>query len=194
MDKAYVDFEALFEIEQKGAFFVTRAKQTMHFDITETNYSIDERTGLISDQVIILRGVKSSKLYPIPLRMVVYWDSEKDITLEFITNNFEISALDVAYLYKYRWQIEVFFKWIKQSLTIKRLWGHSENAVHIHIWLALSTYLIVAYILRMGYYSCLCLRYFIKVTTKMRIKKNASIYLIGSDIIAISLKSSIENM
>ena len=146
MDKAYVDFEALFEIEQKGAFFVTRAKQNMHFDITETNYNIDERTGLISDQVIILRGVKSSKLYPIPLRMVVYWDSEKDITLEFITNNFEISALDVAYLYKYRWQIEVFFKWIKQNLTIKRLWGHSENAVHIHIWVALSTYLIVAYI------------------------------------------------
>ena len=146
MDKAYVDFEALFEIEQKGAFFVTRAKQNMHFDVTETNYNIDERTGLISDQVIILRGVKSSKLYPIPLRMVVYWDSEKDITLEFITNNFEISALDVAYLYKYRWQIEVFFKWIKQNLTIKRLWGHSENAVHIHIWVALSTYLIVAYI------------------------------------------------
>ncbi|MEG0807933.1 MAG: transposase [Alistipes sp.] len=93
-----------------------------------------------------MTGVKSAKLYPIPMRMVVYRDIEKDILLTFITNNFELTALDVAYIYKNRWQIEVFFKWIKQNLTIKRLWGHSENAVHIHIWVALSAYLIVAYI------------------------------------------------
>jgi IS4 transposase len=78
--------------------------------------------------------------------MVVYRDCEKKITLTFITNNFEITALDVACLYKNRWQIEVFFKWIKQNLTIKHMWGHSENAVHIHIWIALSSYLIVAYL------------------------------------------------
>lgn len=146
MDKAYVDFAALYEMEQVGAFFVTRAKENMVFEVIETNYNIDELTGLISDQTIVLTGVKSAKLYPIPLRIVVYRDMEKDILLSFITNNFELSALDVAYIYKNRWQIEVFFKWIKQNLTIKRLWGHSENAVHIHIWVALSTYMIVAYL------------------------------------------------
>lgn len=146
MDKAYVDFEALFAMEQSGAFFVTRSKNNMVFEIIETNYNIDHKIGLVSDQTIVLTGVKSAKLYPISLRMVVYHDFEKEITLSFITNNFELSALDVAYLYKNRWQIEVFFKWIKQNLTIKRLWGHSENAVHIHIWVALSTYLIVAYV------------------------------------------------
>lgn len=146
MDKAYVDFEALFAMEQSGAFFVTRSKNNMVFEIIDSNYNIDHKTGLVSDQTIVLKGVKSAKLYPISLRMVVYQDFVKDITLTFITNNFELSALDVAYLYKNRWQIEVFFKWIKQNLTIKRLWGHSENAVHIHIWVALSTYLIVAYV------------------------------------------------
>jgi hypothetical protein len=146
MDKAYVDFEALFAMEQSGAFFVTRSKNNMVFEIIDSNYNIDHKTGLVSDQTIVLTGVKSAKLYPISLRMVVYHDFVKDITLTFITNNFELSALDVAYLYKNRWQIEVFFKWIKQNLTIKRLWGHSENAVHIHIWVALSTYLIVAYV------------------------------------------------
>ena len=146
MDKAYVDFAALYEMELVGAFFVTRAKENMVFEVIETNYNIDERTGLISDQTIVLTGVKSAELYPIPLRTVVYRDIEKDILLTFITNNFELSALDVAYIYKNRWQIEVFFKWIKQNLTIKRLWGHSENAVHIHIWVALSAYLLVAYI------------------------------------------------
>ena len=146
MDKAYVDFAALFEMEKAGAFFVTRAKQNMRFEVIQTNGNIDEATGLVSDQSIVLTGVKSAKLYPIQLRMVVYRDNEKDLMLTFITNNFEITALDVAYLYKNRWQIEVFFKWIKQNLTIKRLWGYSENAVHIHIWVALSTYLIVAYL------------------------------------------------
>lgn len=146
MDKAYVDFEALFAMEQSGAFFVTRSKNNMVFEIIDFNYNIDHKTGLVSDQTIVLTGVKSAKLYPISLRMVVYNDFEKDITLTFITNNFELSALDVAFLYKNRWQIEIFFKWIKQNLTIKRLWGHSENAVHIHIWVALSTYLIVAYV------------------------------------------------
>ena len=146
MDKAYVDFEALFTMERDGAFFVTRAKKNMVFEVIETNHNLDEQTGLVSDQTIVLTGVKSARLYPTPLRMVVYQDIEKDITLVFITNNFDLSPLDVAYLYKNRWQIEVFFKWIKQNLTIKRLWGHSENAVHIHIWVAFSTYLIVAYV------------------------------------------------
>ena len=146
MDRAYVDFEALFEVDRAEAFFVTRAKQNMSFEVVETNYNIDQTTGLMSDQTIALKGVKSSKLYSKPLRMVTYRDAEKKLGLTFITNNFELTALDIAYLYKNRWQIEVFFKWIKQNLTIKRLWGHSENAVKIHVWIAISTYLTVAYI------------------------------------------------
>jgi transposase len=146
MDRAYVDYAALFEIERAGAFFVTRAKQNMRFEVIETNYNIDPATGLRADSTIRLTTAKSAKLYPLPMRMVDYHDDENDIDLRFITNNFELSALDVAHLYKHRWQIEVFFKWIKQNLTIKRLWGHSENAVHIHIWVAISTYLVVAYL------------------------------------------------
>ncbi|MDR0969652.1 MAG: IS4 family transposase [Lentimicrobiaceae bacterium] len=146
MDRAYVDYAALFEIERAGAFFVTRAKKNMRFEVVETNYNIDPATGLRADCTIALSTAKSAKLYPLSMRMVDYHDDENDIDLRFITNNFELSALDVAHLYKHRWQIEVFFKWIKQNLTIKRLWGHSENAVHIHIWVAISTYLVVAYL------------------------------------------------
>ena len=80
------------------------------------------------------------------MRLVEFYDSENDVLLVFLTNNFEATALEVAYLYRNRWQIEVFFKWIKQNLTIKKLWGHSENAVNIHIWVAICTYLIVAYV------------------------------------------------
>jgi len=146
MDRAYVDFEALFRIEGSGAFFVTRAKRNMCFEVVETNHNIDPETGLRADRTVVLTGVKSAKLYPLPIRMVDYHDVEKDVEFTFITNNFELSALDVAHLYKHRWQIEVFFKWIKQNLTIKHLWGHSENAVRIHIWVAISTYLVVAYL------------------------------------------------
>lgn len=146
MDKAYVDFSALFRMEQAGAFFVTRAKSTLKYRITEQNFNIDESTGLRTDKTILLTGYKSKKLYPEQLRLVEYYDNEKEVFLVFLTNNFEVSALEVAYLYKNRWQIEVFFKWIKQNLTIKKLWGHSENAVKIHIWVAICTYLIVAYI------------------------------------------------
>ena len=145
MDKAYVDFVALFRIQQADAFFVTRAKSPLKYSVLEQNFNIDELTGLRADKTITLTGYKSKKLYPKPLRLVEFYDNEKDVLLVFLTNNFEVTALEVAYLYKNRWQIEVFFKWIKQNLTIKKLWGHSENAVNIHIWVAICTYLIVAY-------------------------------------------------
>jgi hypothetical protein len=144
MDKAYIDFVALYNIHKAGAFFVTRAKVSMSYSVVERNFNIDESTGLRTDSTILLNGYKTSKLYPEKLRMVEYFDDEKEILLVFITNNFEVSALEVARLYRNRWQIEVFFKWIKQNLTIKTLWGHSENAVNIHIWVAICTYLIVA--------------------------------------------------
>ena len=146
MDKAYVDFVALYRMQQADAFFVTRAKSPLIYSVLEQNYNIDETTGLRTDKTITLTGYKSKKLYPEALRLVEYYDSEKDVLLVFLTNNFEVTALEVAYLYKNRWQIEVFFKWIKQNLTIKKLWGHSENAVNVHIWVAICTYLIVAYV------------------------------------------------
>jgi len=146
MDKAYVDFVALNRMHQAGAFFITRAKVTLDYHICQRNYNIDETSGLRRDCTIKLNGQKSKKLYPEELRLVEYYDDEKDELLVFLTNNIEASALEIARLYRNRWQIEIFFKWIKQNLTIKKLWGHSENAVHIHIWVAICTYLIVAHV------------------------------------------------
>jgi hypothetical protein len=146
MDRAYIDFVALYKMHKVGAYFVTRSKVTLDYMVTECNFNIDEQSGLRSDKTIKLKGPKSKRLYPKTLRMVEYYDDEKDMIFVFLTNNFEVTALEIARLYRNRWQIEVFFKWIKQNLTIKTLWGHSENAVNIHIWVAICTYLIVAYV------------------------------------------------
>lgn len=145
MDKAYVDFEALHRIQMEGAFFVTRAKSPLKYEVMEQNFNIDQTSGLRSDRTIALTVAKSKRLYPDLLRLVEYYDTEKDLLLVFLSNNFEVSTLEIARLYKNRWQIEVFFKWIKQNLVIKKLWGHSPNAVKIHIWTAICAYLIVAY-------------------------------------------------
>ena len=133
MDKAYVDFEALYRINSAGAFFVTRAKSTLRYSIAEQNFNIDQATGLRTDKIIELTVPKSKRLYPEKLRLVEFYDGQNDELLVFLTNNFNVSALDVAYLYKNRWQIEVFFKWIKQNLTVKKLWGHSPNATRTPI-------------------------------------------------------------
>lgn len=146
MDKAYVDFVALYSLHRSGAFFITRAKASMDYIVVESNFNIDPRSGLRGDKTILLNGYRSKKLYPEPLRLVEYHDDEKDVLLFFLTNNFVASALEIARLYRNRWQIETFFKWIKQNLTIKTLWGQSENAVNIHVWVAICTYLIVAYV------------------------------------------------
>lgn len=146
MDKVYVDFEALYRINNAGAFFVTRAKKTMRYHVVEQNFNIDDATGLKADKMIELTVPKSKQLYPEKLRIVEFYDHQNDELLVFLTNNFVVSALEVAYLYKNRWQVEVFFKWIKQNLTVKKLWGCSENAVKIHLWMAICTHLIVAYV------------------------------------------------
>lgn len=146
MDKAYVDFEALYRMHKCDSFFVTRAKSSMRYDVIEQNYNIDETTGLRTDKTVVLTVAKSRKLYPGKLRLVEFYDQEKDNELVFLTNNFDVSALEVAYLYKDRWQVEIFYKWIKQNLTIKKFWGYSPNAVKIHIWVAICTYLIIAYV------------------------------------------------
>lgn len=146
MDKAYLDFVALYRMHKADSFFITRAKVTLDYVVVEENFNLNENTGLRGDKTINLAGTKSKRLYPELLRLVEYYDDEKEIELVFLTNNFEVAALEIARLYRNRWQIEVFFKWIKQNLTIKKLWGHSENAVNLHIWVAICTYLTVAYI------------------------------------------------
>lgn len=146
MDKAYVDFKALYRINTHNSYFVTRAKSSLKYIIIEQNFNIDEKTSLRADKTIELTVVKSKKLYPEKIRLIEYYDAERDNYLVFMTNNFEVTALEVSYIYKNRWQIETFFKWIKQNLVIKKLWGHSQNAVKTHIWIAICTYLIVAYV------------------------------------------------
>lgn len=133
MDKAYVDFKALYRINTHNSYFVTRAKSSLKYIIVEQNFNIDEKTGLRADKAIELTVVKSKKFYPEKLRLIEYYDAETDNYLVFMTNNFEVTALEVSYIYKNRWQIETFFKWIKQNLVIKKLWGHSQNAVKTHI-------------------------------------------------------------
>ncbi len=146
MDKAYVDLEALYRINNAGAFFVTRAKDSIRYQIVEQNFNVDEATGLRADKTIELVVPKSKRLYPKLLRIVEFYDEENNELLVFLTNNLDVSALEIAYLYKNRWTIEVFFKWIKQNLTVKKMWGYTENAVKIHLWMAVCTHLIVAYI------------------------------------------------
>jgi len=146
IDKAYVDFKALYRMQNMGSFFVTRAKETMRYDVLEQNFNLDKTTGLRNDKSVLLTIEKSKKLYPQKLRLVEFYDKENDELLVFLTNNFDVTALDVANLYKNRWQIEVFFKWTKQNLSIKKFWGYSQNAVKIQLWVAIIAYLIVAYI------------------------------------------------
>lgn len=145
MDKAYVDFSALYRFHTSGAFFVTRAKEGMKCEVVEQNFNIAQTVGLRADKTVLLTVAKSRKLYPEQLRLVEFYDDQNNESLVFLTNNFDISALEVAYLYKNRWQIEVFFKWVKQNLTIKKFWGNNENAVKMQLWTAIITYLIVAY-------------------------------------------------
>ena len=146
MDKAYLDFEALYRMNLNGTYFVTRAKSPMRYEVVETNYNINDLVGIVGDQVIHLAGYVSEKKYPEDLRLVKFYDVEKDEVISFITNNFELGPLVIANIYRNRWQIETFFKWIKGNLTIKALWGYSENAVKIHLWVAISAYLLLAWV------------------------------------------------
>ena len=144
MDKAYVDFLALYRFHTAGAYWISRPKDNMRYEVIEHRHNFDSNTGINGDFTIKLTTSKSKKLYPEPIRMVSYHDSETDNNVEFITNNFEINALEVANLYRHRWDIEVFFKWIKQNIVVKTLWGYSENAVKTHLWVAIIAYLIIA--------------------------------------------------
>lgn len=142
LDRGYVDFERLYRIHKSGAYFITRTKKNFNFERIYSS-KVDKSTGIKCDQTIKLKGFYASKDYPEKLRRVKYYDIEKDKTLTFLTNNFELSAIEIAMLYKNRWFIELFFKWIKQHLKIKSFWGRSENAVKTQIWIAISVYVIV---------------------------------------------------
>jgi hypothetical protein len=142
MDRGYLDFGRLHAIHRAGAFFVTRAKCNTRMKRRYSNV-VDRRSGVICDQVVVLTGADTPEKYPDTLRRIKYRDPEGHVYV-FLTNNFVASAASIALLYKNRWRIELFFKWIKQHLKIKTFWGHSENAVKTQICIALCTYLIVA--------------------------------------------------
>jgi hypothetical protein len=143
MDRGYIDFERLFVLTLSSAFFVVRTKSNI---LLQRRYShaVDKSTGVRSDQTMILSSFESASVYPDPLRRVSYFDAETNKRLKFLTNNFTLPALTIASIYKQRWQVELFFKWIKQHLRIKAFYGVSENAVKTQIWIAVSVYVLVA--------------------------------------------------
>jgi hypothetical protein len=143
MDRGYVDFERLYVFTLSAAFFVVRTKSNV---VLQRRYShpVDKSTGVRSDHTVILTAIDSAKAYPDPLRRVSYLDVETRKRFKFLTNNFRLPALTIAQLYKCRWQVELFFKWIKQHLRIKAFYGTSENAVKTQIWIAVSVYVLVA--------------------------------------------------
>jgi len=158
MDRGFLDFARLYRLQQASAFFVIRAKRNM---VCRRVYSraVDKSTGLRCDQTIVLTGQLTQHDYPIHLRRIKFYDAEHDRQLVFLTNNFDLPALTIANLYRCRWQVELFFKWIKQHLRIKQFYGTTENAVKTQIWIAISVYVLVAIV-------------------KKRLKTEASLYKI----------------
>src|SRR5947208_1567720 len=143
MDRGYIDFQRLFVLTLSSAFFVVRTKSNV---LLQRRYShaVDKSTGVRSDQTVILSSFESACAYPDALRRVSYFDAETNKRLKFLTNNFTLPPLTIAQIYKQRWQVELFFKWIKQHLRIKAFYGTSENAVKTQIWIAVSVYVLVA--------------------------------------------------
>ena len=143
MDKAYIDFKRLYRMHLQAAFFVTRHKKD-HVFTRQESQPVDRATGVRSDQTIRFTGTQSITDYPAPLRRVSFYDTERNRKLVFITNNFELPPLCIAQLYRKRWQVELFFKWIKQHLRITAFYGNSDNAVRTQIWIAVAVYVLVA--------------------------------------------------
>ncbi len=156
MDRGYIDFARLYVLHQAQSFFVTRAKSNLQYRRVYSHL-VDKTTGLRCDQTIMLTGMRPSQDYPIHLRRVKFYDAKHDKLLVFLTNNFDLPALTIADLYRCRWQVELFFKWIKQHLRIKRFFGTSENAVKTQVWIAIAVYVLVAIV-------------------KKRMKSDASLY------------------
>jgi hypothetical protein len=143
MDRGYLDFERLYVLHQAKSYFVTRSKRNFNFK-RRYSHEVDKTTGVQCDQTVVLETYYSLQSYPEPLRRIRYYDMERDKRLTFLTNDFALPATTIAALYKSRWRIELFFKWIKQHLRIKSFYGTSQNAVKTQIWIAVATYLLVA--------------------------------------------------
>jgi Domain of unknown function (DUF4372)/Transposase DDE domain len=143
VDRSYTDFQRLYRIHKSHAFFIIRAKDNLRFDRI-CSAPVDKSKGVLCDQHIRLNNFYAAKDYPEQLRRIKFFDAESNRTLVFLTNNFDLKATDIAQLYKHRWKIELFFKWIKQHLKIKSFWGRTENAVKTQIWIAVCVYVLVA--------------------------------------------------
>ncbi len=143
MDRGFLDFERLYRFHQAGSFFVTRAKSNTRLQ-RRYSHRVDRSIGLLSDQTVFLAGQYTPRTYQAPLRRIRFKDSQTDKTLTFLTNNFNLPAFTITELYRCRWQVELFFKWIKQHLRIRAFFGTSENAVKSQIWIAVSVYVLVA--------------------------------------------------
>jgi hypothetical protein len=143
MDRGYVDYKRLYSIHCCNAFFITRAKDNMSCRRVKS-YPSDKTGGVLYDQSILLNNYYAAQDYPKKIRRIKFYDQQSEKTFIFLTNNFDLKATEVAQLYKHRWKIELFFKWIKQHLKIKSFWGQSENAVKTQVWIAVSVYVLVA--------------------------------------------------
>ena len=143
MDRGYVDYKRLYKIHLSDAFFITRAKDNMNYRRLYS-HSKDKSMGVLYDQTVMLNNYYASKDYQERMRRIKFKDKETGKVLVFLTNNFHLKATEIAQLYKHRWKIELFFKWIKQHLKIKSFWGQSENAVKTQVWIAISIYVLVA--------------------------------------------------
>lgn len=143
-DKAYVSLKQMWWMNLPGAFFVMRPKDNMKFEVVRMLDGGGKPSGVIADYAVRLAATKSGKLYPAELRMVKALDPDSGEAITFLTNSFDFAPTEIASIYRHRWDIEIFFKWIKQNICIKRLWGYSENAVKTHLWVAVIAYLIIA--------------------------------------------------
>jgi len=143
LDRGYTAFDRLYQIHKAKAFFIIRAKDNLNFSRV-SSVPAKNLAGVLCDQTIRLNGFYAQKDFPVRMRRIKFYDAENDRVLVFLSNNFGLNATEIAQLYKHRWKIELFFKWIKQHLKIKSFWGRSENAVKIQIWIAISVYVLVA--------------------------------------------------
>lgn len=143
VDRGYTDFSRLYRIHKAKPFFIIRAKDNLNFSRV-SSVPVKKLAGVMCDQTIRLNGFYALKDFPVRMRRIKFYDAENDRVLIFLSNNFDLKATEIAQLYKHRWKIELFFKWIKQHLKIKSFWGRSENAVKIQIWIAISVYVLVA--------------------------------------------------
>jgi len=192
MDRGYLDFERLYALTQAGAFFVTRAKANSKFKRL-LSQPVDRSTGLICDQLVELTVFYSHQGYPERLRRIVYRDPERDQRLVFLTNHLSLPALTVCALYKSRWQVELFFKWIKQHLRIKRFFGTSENAVKTQVWTAVAVYVLVA-IIRKRLDLKLSLHSMLQILSVTPFEKESLIHLLTDSALSENMHQSTNQM